>query len=192
MYRPPVTRMYQSTAQATDAVAALKLNGYPDDQITVVMPAESSSNDRVMAAIMAGHVLRADAAIYAAGIARGRSLVIVRAVFGMGAKACVILDGFDPVDSGVAGDSEPFAGWDEAAPLSSALSLPLLSRNPTPFSSFWNLPVLSRNARTINTLFPALSSGAAPFSAMLGLPLISGNAAPFSSMLGLPLLGKRR
>jgi len=173
MYRPPVTRMFDSARQATDAVGALKLNGFPDDQITLVAPSDNASTESIMASIMAGHVLRADAAVYAAGIARGRALVIVRAMFGMGGKACAILDGFNPVDSGIAADVEPFAGWDEAAPLSSALSIPLLSTNPTPFSSFWSMPLLTRNPRTLNTLFPALSSGATPFSSMLGLPLLS-------------------
>ena len=98
----------------------------------------------------------------ARGLAEGRSLVRVRTGLGQSQKAMDILEEFGPVDTDqVMPESETGKlEWDEAAPLSSALGIPTISRNaPAPVSNFLGLPLLSRNP--------------APLSSMLALKTLS-------------------
>jgi hypothetical protein len=114
----------------------------------------------------------------------------VHAPFGSAMTAIEILEGYDAIDSGIGDAGSGLTPWDEAAPCSSALGLPVLASNNSSFSQFWNLPLLSRSG---GTTFPVgLSRSSGPYKGMLGLPLISRKAAPLSSMLGLPLLTKSR
>jgi hypothetical protein len=216
--------MFMSAGQARDAAAALRAAGFPEDRIHVVVPptpGSETSADAVAAAVMAGYVLRSQARVYAEGIIAGRALVVVHAAFGRGVPAMQILDSFGPTDSGVEARSEPGRTWDEAAPLSSALALPVRSSNPAPlstllglsplgrsgpgglgklcrhdwtFSSKLGMGLLSRNATPLSSRLglKVLRGAAAPLSSMLGLKLLCANPAPFSSLFGLPLLSRSR
>ena len=105
----------------------------------------------------------------------------VYAPFGSGFKATVLLDRHHPVESGVPAPVYPHATYDEAAPLSSALRLPVLSSQPTPFGAFSGLPsVLSANGD--KTFTP----GPAPLSRLLELPVMTAEGRPTSSVIGLP------
>ena len=205
----PIVRMYASATQAKAAADKLRENDFSDDRIHVVS-AQEGSRDAIASAVMAGYVLRAHAKVYADGIAQGRSLVVVHVQYGGGLKAISILDAFEPVDTGLRLPPEGGPTWDDAAPLSSALMMPVLSRNPEPLSTIIGLPTLCKaNANYLGKLFgplltnarwsfsallgmPLLSAAAAPLSAMLGMRTLSANPAPLSSMLGMPLLTGRR
>jgi len=205
----PIVRMYASETQARAAADKLRNNDYSDDRIHVVS-AQEGSRDAIAAAVMAGYVLRSHARVYAEGIAQGRSLVVVHVQYGGGVKASEILDEFDPVDTGLRLPPEDGPAWDEAAPLSSALMMPVLCKNPEPMSTIIGIPTLCKaNANYLGKIFgpllpsrnwslssllgmPLLSKAAAPLSAAIGMRTLSANAAPLSAMLGLPLLTGRR
>ncbi|MCU0975098.1 MAG: general stress protein [Steroidobacteraceae bacterium] len=185
--RDPIVRMYEAEQQARDAVQKLKDEGFPEDQIFLVTPRSGNTAEAIAAAIMAGFVLRSHARIYAEGIQRGRSLVVVRASFGHSQDAIDILNGFGPVDTGLRLPKEPSIAWDEAAPLSSAFRLPVLIRNsPAPMSRTFGMPPLSKG-RTgwLTALFGELTKPDYAFSSVFGMSLLSRNPAPLSSLFGL-------
>lgn len=198
----PIVRMYETEQQAHDTATRLREEGFPEDGIFLVVPESGSdggSSEALASAFMAGHVLRSHADIYAQGLKGGRSLVAARAPFGFGQLATQIMDSFGPVDLGLRPPQRSSMGWDEAAPLSSALQLRVLRhRQPAPFSELLGLPVLSRGRSFLSNLFGELASPkpslfghdaliqkAAPFSSLFGLGLLSRNPAPLSSLFGL-------
>ncbi len=122
-------------------------------------------------------MLLAHARVYADAIAKGQSLVIVRAPFSAGGKATRILAAFHPSDVGVEEPADRAALWDEAAPISSALRIPTLSKGL--FSTFWTLPVITH--KDVRLPFPALSRPTTNTT-------LSSNPTPFSSLFKLPLL----
>lgn len=185
--RDPIVRMYEAEQQARDAVQKLKDEGFPEDQIFLVTPQSGGTAEAIAAAIMAGFVLRSHAKVYAEGIQRGRSLVVVRASFGHSQDAIDILNSFGPVDTGLRLPKEPSIAWDEAAPISSAFRIPVLIRNsPAPISRMFGMPPLSRG-RTgwLSALFGELTSPNYALSSVFGMPLLSRNPAPLSSLFGL-------
>ena len=92
--RDPIVRMYETEQQARDAVQKLQAEGFPEDQIFLVTPQSGGTVEAIAAAIMAGFVLRSHAKVYAEGIQKGRSLVVVRASFGHSQDAIDILNSF--------------------------------------------------------------------------------------------------
>jgi hypothetical protein len=179
--------MYETEQQARSAVQKLKDDGFPEDQLFLVTPQSGGTAEAIAAAIMAGFVLRSHAKIYAEGIQRGRSLVVVRASFGHSQDAIDILESFGPVDSGLRLPREPAVAWDEAAPISSAFRIPVLLRNsPAPVSRMFGMPPLSRGRTTwLAAMFGELGNPHFAFSSLFGLGLLSRNAAPLSSLFGM-------
>ena len=195
MINYPIVRLFATEAAAKTALANLKRWGFEDELINVVTasstppansPASAASDDPVLSSIMAGYVLKAHAQVYAKQVRAGRTLISLRAPFGVGGIAEGLLDEAGPVDSGrYMGEGLP--SWDDGAPFSSALGLPTILREPAPFSTFWVLPTLTRRARTLCSAIglPELSSSS---SYLFGSPALSRNASPLSSMIGLPTL----
>jgi hypothetical protein len=187
--RDPIVRMYETEAQAREAVQKLKDEGFTEDSVFLVTPrsgGEAGSPDAIAAAIMAGFVLRSHAKVYARDIQRGRSLVVVRAPFGYGQLATDLMASCGPVDTGLRLPQEPSIAWDEAAPISSAFALPVLwRRQPAPFSAFLGLSPLARGRSFLSPMFGELGSSKFSLSSVFGLGLLSRNGAPLSSLLGL-------
>ena len=187
-----ITRMYATAAAAAKAAGELREEGY--ENINVVTPTGSGVPESAIAAQIAqGNVLLADARIYAKGVAAGHALVTVHAPFGTGKVAEYILDSHDPIDSGMP-KPPPVHMWDEAAPLSSTLVIPVLSNDPDPMSRVMGIPALtSGNCSLSGTIgMPLLTDGALGDRGKLGIPFLSNNPTPLSSALGLPLLSKRQ
>lgn len=187
-----ITRMYASAAAAAKAADELREEGF--DAINVVTPSGSGVPESAIAAQIAeGHVLLADAKIYAKGILAGHSLVTVHAPFGAGKLAENILEAHGPVDSGMP-KPPPLHMWDEAAPLSSTLMMPTILHDPDPMSKVMGLPtVTSGNCSLSGTIgMPLLTDGVLGDRGRLGIPYLSDNPTPLSSALGLPLLSKRQ
>ncbi len=197
----PVVRVYRTDAQARDAVARLEELGFAGDSIHLVAPVseEDAASARALSrAVSAGFLLQDKADRYAEQVRQGRSLVAVRAPFGLGQRAADCLDALDPVDTGL---EHPASGvsWDLAAPLSSSLLAPVIWRNqPAPFSRLVRGPVLS-GGRTFESTLPELTPPGWSFSSRIGLRPLSRRQAPWSSLsgksgaswkrsLGLPLL----
>ena len=185
--RDPIVRMYETEQQARSAVQKLQDEGFPEDQVFLVTPQSGGTVEAIAAAIMAGFVLRSHAKVYAEGIQKGRSLVVVRASFGHSQDAIDILNSFGPLDTGLKLPKEPSMAWDEAAPISSAFRIPVLLKNsPAPLSRTFGMPPLSKG-RTgwLAAMFGEIGNPHFAFSSLFGMGLLSRNAAPLSSMFGM-------
>ena len=187
-----ISRLYGAASDASACVADLKEHGFGQGEVYVVAPPPPGQNDlsALAATIAQGNVLKAKAAVYAEGVAKGGTLVTCHAPFGAAAKATAILDRHNPIDSGVADPAYPRITYDDAAPFSSSLQIPALLDDPAPLSSFWNLPVLTQGRASLSQKLELaeLSSNPAPLSSALGLSTLSNNPAPLSSLFKLPLL----
>jgi len=173
----PIVGLFATAAQAADAIKKLTAEGFTPDLITLVDSSSGAGKDKIVAAITAGFVLLSHARVYADAIAQGRSLVIVRAPFSAGGKATKILAAFQPIDVGVEEPADRAALWDEAAPMSSALRIPTLSKGL--FSTFWTLPVITH--KKVRLPFPELTKSASNTQ-------LSSNPTPLSSLFKLPTL----
>ncbi len=192
----PIVRMYASPEKARSVVSALIADGFAEELITLVTerstppanaPASAKSDDPILSSILAGYVLKAHAKIYASAIRRGQALVIVRPEFSSGARAEYLMDAGGPVDTGVSTDHERLPLWDDAAPLSSALHLPVLATGAAPLSAFFVLPTITRRGGTLCSAL-GISELADSDTYLFGAPKLSDSPAPLSSMLRIPLL----
>jgi hypothetical protein len=172
----PIVRLFDTAQKSADAIARLRKEGLAADLITLVAPS-GQNKDAIVAAITAGYVLKSEAVVYAESVAKGDSLVIVRAPFGRAGLVTKIIDKFGPSASPVTTSPEYSLLWDESAPLSSALRIPTLSSGF--FSTFWTLPVITR--RDVSLPIPAITRSTPKTK-------LSSNGTPLSSLFKLPLL----
>jgi hypothetical protein len=208
-----VIRIYESEAQAGKAATALRDKGFENVfQFTAlpkpVAPAKApakgaaakgavaakttvASTASLVADMTAAHILQSHAQSYAAELQKGGSLVKVDAPFGLGLTANKILDSYGPCGRGfdTSAPSREFI-WDDAAPLSSMLQLPVLSNIEHPFETLTGISSLSKGAAFLSSLFgiPLLSRGSAEKTSSFGMPLLSRGSAQKNSSFGLPLL----
>jgi hypothetical protein len=192
-----INRMYASAQQANAAADALRNYRFRRyDEIHVVTrfagadDANPRSEDDIVATLMKAYVLKYHARVFARKIAQGSAMVTVHAPFGTAADATNVLDGFDPIDSGVVESRDTLTPWDDAAPCSSAFMLPTLLPDSATFSKYWNVPPLTKRAATTFSALglPETTNSSGPYSATLPMPLLSGKGTFLSSMLGLPVL----
>ncbi len=180
----PISRLFNTTEDALEAVSDLRQARIADESIQVVT--QGATYVGVDALVKRG-VLRANAAGYAAAVRAGQTLVLVDVVLGRGVVATEVLQ--RPRRGDHAKPSTRYEGgtWDESAPFSSALHLPLITDNPAALSSFFGLTAISKNQRAKSRSFglPTLTKRGAP---LFGVKTLAKNAAPFSSLFHLPLL----
>jgi hypothetical protein len=184
-----IHRLYAShdtAVAAADALRASRTDTFDDIHVF----AGGRSADELVDAMTRAFVLRAHARTLANEVQRGATLVTVHAPFGSAIAAIHTLERFRPIGAGVPEFTDPADGWDEAAPLSSALRLPVLSRSKGPYHGFGGLPLLTAGQGTTSEALglPPLSRSRGPYTGLAGLPLLSDRATPLSSMLGLPVL----
>ena len=168
-----ITRMYASAATAAKAADELREEGFDDIYVVTPPAASDVPLSAIAAQIAQGHVLLADARIYAKGVAAGHSLVTVHAPFGSGKLAEDILESHGPVDSGMP-KPRRCTMWDEAAPLSSALYDAGAARRPGPDvqgdgHSGGHAPAIAACPGTIG--MPLLTDGELGDRGKLGIPL---------------------
>ncbi|MBY0331997.1 MAG: hypothetical protein K2X49_15145 [Acetobacteraceae bacterium] len=193
-----ITRLYRNPEQAAAAAAALRAQWFPADAILVIAP---WTEPGPAAAALARFGVSDDAArAHARRVQEGAAAVTVRAPFGQAVPAMRILDRFDPIEADIEDEFQP--AFERAAPLSAALGLRVLLRDPAPLSEAIGLRVLSRRQNPDVALIhnPApltdaffvspLGGGPAPLSRLFGLPLLSRVAAPLSRMLGFRTLSQ--
>ena len=189
-----ISRLYSTEEKARKAWDELKRRGYQDIHIfTPPALAEGESHgpasQKLHDAMKKAYILGDHAVVYAEKVVKdGVSLVTVHAPFSGGGMARAALDRHGPVDSGIAEPADPVHLWDETAPISSALRMPLLSKNEHPFETVTGVPSLTRCEYMFGN--PALTDDPAPFSSKVGMPLLSDNPTPLSSMLGMATLMK--
>ena len=183
-----ISRMYATAEAAQNAVAELAEDGFTD-VFVVPPPGADAPVSPIAAEIALGRVLLSDARIYAEGVARGGTLVTVHAPFGKGRHATAILESHGTIPSG---KPEPEAEkvWDEAAPFSSAMHMPLLLDDPAPASRVIGISPLAGSDCSFSGLIglPLLTNPGDMPESRWGIPFLSRNPAPLSSLLGLPLL----
>jgi hypothetical protein len=215
-----ICRMYGSLDAASKAAAALEEEGYRDVYVTSAPGDNAASGDTeareaaIVDELMRAYVLKADARVYAPRILAGGTLVTVHAPFGGAVLAIEILEEFAPIESGVTEIREAGPVWEDAAPLSSALRMPILLGKDSKFSTDGGIPLLSKNPAPLSERLgmsplsldqegtAKLLDEPSPLSKLLGLKILSSpfgtaklldNPAPFSSMLALPvLIGERK
>lgn len=172
-----ITRYYATADAAVAATAALADEDMRMDFVHRFIGGASADD------IARTGMYAAAAQAYAARLAEGGSLVVVRAPFGQSYFVKDILDAHHPIDSGV-DYSEQYV---ESQPT-----------HPERYNQY--LPVLLDSDALIlsGSLFPPVANDWS-FSKMFGMPLLSNkpsgrakllndNSTPFSSALGLPLL----
>lgn len=185
----PIVRLYESAAKAAAAVAALREFGIAADAIRVVAPPDKEpSRDAVAKDIMSGLVLRAHAVRYAEQVVAGRTLVSVRAPFGMSGLVIDMLEAAGPVAYSLPPVREKSVAWDEATPLSSALFLPVLKRGAAPFSDLWGLRTLKKGLSPLAFTLGDPSASSETTSEMFGMPTVVRRRPGWSTSFGLPLL----
>lgn len=194
-----IHRMFDSHERASSA--AQELRNHRIDRFDDVHVFSSRGHngadlsvEQIVAAMMQAHVLKADAKMLAVAVKRGGTLVTVHAPFGAGVSAIDVLDRHGPSTSPLPEIKEALRAWDDAAPLSSALSQPVLLPDSATFSRFWNVAPLVKSGGTTSAALgmPEISRSSGRFSGTFPLPLLSSKAAPLSSMLSLPLLSKSK
>lgn len=180
----PIVRMYDTADKATAAVNKVKGWGLTSDLISVISVAAAGSGDGLQKALMAANIVRDHATIYAREAPAGATIVVVRSPFGVGVVTADILDSCHPISK--SDPTEVIDGpiWDDAAPLSSALHLPVIS----PWRPFGGMPA-GGSSRTLCSMLgiAELSSSNAPTTEGM-MKLLSDSKTPFSSLLNLPLL----
>jgi hypothetical protein len=217
-----IVRMFDSPETAKAAAAALREAGFTDVHSVISVISESDegvvttkkgaavrkesaagasmSYDNIRALIGLGGMLTSDPKAYVEGVSRGKSVVAVHPPFGRALGATEILNRFGPPDSVMAESYERLESWDDAAPLSSTLGIPVLVRdstasaelssNPAPLSSALGLPLLSRTRSNWTSSFglPLLSKSQSGWTKSFGFSLLSKSQSGWRSSFGLPLL----
>jgi hypothetical protein len=195
-----VARCYQTKKQARAAFDALRENGY-DDDFTVLLPAASTTakgekggsgvSGAVIAAMRAGGVLGEHVDFYASRLEEGLSVVVASPPFGSARAAEEILDEHDPLPISHLPPPKTYEPLSEQPhPLSSALGLPLLSKQATPVSDFWGLNVLTEGRSFLSRLMPELAPDFT-LSRLFGMNTLSDNGTPLSSMANMSTRSSR-
>jgi len=178
----PISRLFKTHEDAQAAAAELAALSFPADGVTII-----DNKTYVSAETLGKHgVLRARAAAYAMAVREGAVLLIASAPLGTAATATEVLEKPRAGDSGPVELGFEASVWEEAAPLSSALGIPTLLKNPAPFETVTSIPTLAKKYWFFSDLFglPLLSRNPAPFSGLIHSP------APLSGLLKLPVLIK--
>jgi hypothetical protein len=182
-----IARIYESSQHAAQAAKDLLSMGVPETAIHLLPNPGGSKTEAVAAmtdALLARHVLRANAVSYANEVVQGGAILSVYAPFGTAKRVLRVMDshnptgpaGFDLVSSGL-------PAWNERLPFSSAFfNWPVLYQNPTPFASFWHVPTLIDNATSLSGRFgwKLLSDKAYTFA---NWKMLSDKATPLSDTL---------
>jgi hypothetical protein len=203
----PLSRLFNTTADAIGAVDDLKLAGFSDDLIQVV----AQGADYVSANSLLRKGIRSpNAEAAAAAVRAGATLLIIDAPLGSGAVAAQILEAPRPSDSGTPKAVYEGGSWSESTPVSSAFHIAVLSDNPSPLSDALSLPVLSKdqgandwslgaptlvrnqNGPSRSLGFSTLTRNQRAPSKSLWFATLSKNQKGPSSTLGLPTLSRNQ
>lgn len=193
-----IARIYTGADKAASAASAAKSLGYGDSEVFVCGPTPGASKADFAASLAQAGMGKAEADGCADEIVKGRSVVIVHAAFGGGAKATAALDKFEPIAAPPTKFTSPAPKkastnsrlvlsngdlHDDPAPLSRYFNWPTLLNSPTPLSDWLNIPTLREFNSNVK-----LSNDPAPLSTALGLPVLSDDPTPLSTRMGWPVL----
>jgi hypothetical protein len=207
-----VIRIYGSAANAAKAAQHLSDAGFDSvAQFKAGTGKGAASRSALVADMLNFHIWKSHAEIYADRLGKGEAMVAAHAPFGSALKIGKIMDKYDPVGEGIPTvDSRLDFWWDDAAPLSSALQMPVLTNMGLTFetltgissltkgsgflSKWLGMPLLSAGVHRKQSSMglPMLSSSATPLSSAIGMRTLSSNPTPLSSMFGLKVLSARQ
>jgi hypothetical protein len=224
-----ITKYYETAAQAQSAYKSLLRSGLNQNSIAIITPSSQTDSSEatkvselLSAAMKAGSLLTDQVDTHAHYLDKGYSLVAVIPPFGRSEIVTSKLDSFEPIETHVNNDQNEIYPQDvryttvskQAAPFSSALGLPVLTKriNSRPLAirpskrSFLSC-FFGELTRSDFALFGSskLSSNVAPLSRMFGLPtksgksgshwtrsfgfkMLSNHATPLSALIGVPTI----
>jgi hypothetical protein len=204
-----IARIYAGADKAAAAAKEAKGLGYGDSEVFVCSPSAGAAKADLAAGLAQAGMGKEEADACADEVVKGRSVVIVHAAFGGGAKATAALDKFDPIAAPQAkpvaapqkaksaakrgplftGDVKHDGVWtgetklDDATPLSSYFKWPTLINSATPFSDWFKAPTLSESKSNVQ-----LIDEAAPLSKKMGWQVLRDDPTPLSSKMGMAVL----
>jgi hypothetical protein len=181
-----ITRVYDSSKSATDAVAELKTRGFKDVDVVAAPQSRGgrSNGGDVVQSVKKTGIPSNYVEAYAERVKRGGAVVTVSAPFGTASTAADILNKYGPDKAPGPASSSGNGADTSAAPLSSALHIPLLTESSGgtsgsvtgswTLSSALGLPELI-SSNSFFSGFPLLTDSK-PFSSL------SHSQAPWSSL----------
>lgn len=188
-----ITRMFGTQEDAARAVALLKENRFGDVHLVARPAADAAAgtaDDGIAAALAKAGIPASEAETCAAAVRGGATLVTVHAPFGYAVSAMNILARCNPIEGdGPSREPRAVVDWQDAAPLSNAVGMPVLLDHNWSLSSLLDLTILSKGSPFYSWFgFSLLSNNPAPLSSKLGMALLSDNPAPLSAKAGMALL----
>jgi hypothetical protein len=200
-------RLYDSATQSAKAAQQLAEEGFEHVRHIKAGAGKNANRQKLVEELMSAQIWKSHAETYADRLMKGGALVLVHAPFGSALNAEAVMDQHNPVDKGLpSSTSKPDFVWDDAAPLSSVLQMPVLTQVKLPaevlsgvssltkgtafLSDFFGLRILNRGVHHNETSMglPLLSKSATPLSSMFGMGTLSKNPTPLSSLFGMKVL----
>jgi hypothetical protein len=195
---PQLTRIFDSSKNASAALAELQAKNFPDVRLATGPASNGNGADPIGSITSAGFSSQ-EAELYAGSLKNGSALLSVGVSFGRGRQAEQILDRHGP--------SEPVPSVDRVEPKKSSDRVAASDEDAkaAPFSTLLRLPVLTNSRPTTVTSLgdqrPTFPTGLLKpdfhVSKLFGLPLLTNpkaraslidDPAPLSTWLGLPVL----
>jgi hypothetical protein len=200
-------RFYDSATQSAKAAQQLADEGFEHVRHIKAGTGKNANRQKLVAELMSAQIWKGHAESYADRLMKGGALVLVYAPFGSALHAGEVMDRHNPVDQGLPSvPAKPDYVWDDAAPLSSVLHIPVLTNVKLPaetlsgvssltkgtafLSDFLGMRILNSGVHHNDTSMglPLLSKSATPLSSLFGLATLSRNPTPLSSLLGMKVL----
>ncbi|ABD89320.1 hypothetical protein [Rhodopseudomonas palustris] len=185
-----ITRTYETVRQIAGLEAELKAANFTSVKLFPSATVQNrGSNDDLINAIANTGIVKYQAATFADVVKRGGAVVVVEAHFGTGARASDILGKYNPIKSSTTPSSDPLI-WDDAAPFSSLLHIPVLLDSSGPYQPYSGTPLLVEQKDGYKSMSgtPLLVEQKGEYRSMSGTPLLLKSAGPYTSFSGTPLL----
>ena len=187
-----IPRIYETYGSALDAMNELKTKGFRKDEISLISNASNREDgpvEDIAAEIAKAGIPAGDVAAFASFVDAGKSLLVVRAVWGAAVKAIGVVDRHGPTETGVGRPEYYASNMNDPSIFSSTFGLAMLWNDPAPLSRFWNLPLLSSDPTPFSSMFtlPTLWNGF-----LFGIPKLLSSGTIFSDELRIPVLLKSR
>jgi hypothetical protein len=186
-------RLFDSATQSAKAAQQLADEGFEHVRHIKAGTGKNANRQMLVSELMSAQVWKSHAETYAERLAKGGAMVLVHAPFGTALKAGAIMDAHGPVDQGLPGAAaKPDFVWDDAAPLSSVLQLPVLTNVKLPAETLSGVSSLTKGTAFLSDMFgmKILSRGVHHATSSMGLSLLSKSATPLSSLFGMGTLSR--
>jgi hypothetical protein len=183
----PISRLFSSAEDAQAAADDLVQGGFRRDMIVTLTKSSGAASAYMLER---RGVMPANARTYAAKINQGQVLILADAQYGASKFAIDVLERPRAGDTGPVKAVYEGRGWDDSAPLSSMLNLPVQLEGSGPITGSVSMPLISADPTPVSSFLglPLLSKSVAPLSSLIGLKLLAKNPTILSSMFGLPVL----